>query len=350
MGRKKTRTRRTLQDIADAVGVSVNTVSRALNDQSGVNKKTRERIRAEAERQGYVPNAQARSLVLGSSRMIAAVVTQLSNPFYAELVSEIELRARAAGYTIMLLVKDESVEIERQVVQAALNAGVDAIIGVPVHGAEQTWRTVQQTGLPLVLIQRQLSDFSSDLIASNSRKGMRLATMALIERGARDIILVEEDLPIWTIDERIAGFGEAMQAAGLAVDEGSVLRVPARRTAQMTLPWQAEDSHALVSDLLAQGRRPDGFAVGNDLLALGVLRMLREHQLSVPDQVQVIGFGDHPFSGSMTPALSTVRMPARTLGELAINRVLAALDGEPLPGDTITLDTTVVLRGTTRRL
>ena len=95
--------RRTLQDVAAAVGLSVNTVSRALNDMPGVHVTTRARIKAEAERIGYVPNAHARSLVLGSRKTIGVIVTDLANPFFNDLVSEIEEQAISAGYTLLLL-------------------------------------------------------------------------------------------------------------------------------------------------------------------------------------------------------------------------------------------------------
>src|SRR5690606_11726384 len=98
--------RRTLQDVAEALGLTANTVSRALNDKPGVSAATRALIKAEAERIGYVPNVHARSLVLGSRRTIGVILTDLANPFFADLVSEIEELAVHAGYTLLLLLPD----------------------------------------------------------------------------------------------------------------------------------------------------------------------------------------------------------------------------------------------------
>src|SRR6476469_3996807 len=134
--------RRTLQAVADTVGLSVNTISRARNDMPGVNATTRARIKAEAERIGYVPNAHARSLVLGSRKTIAAIVTDLANPFFNDLGSEIEEQAISAGYTLLLLLSDEVPERERAAVETALRSRVDGIIGVPVQGRGNPWKAV----------------------------------------------------------------------------------------------------------------------------------------------------------------------------------------------------------------
>ena len=141
--------RRTLQDVADAVGLSANTVSRALNDKSGVSVVTRALIKAEAERIGYVPNAHARSLVLGSRKTIGVIITDLANPFFNDLVSEVEDQAITAGYTLMLLLSDEDPEREQMAVETALKSGVDGILGVPVQGRSNPWTAVTRAGVPL---------------------------------------------------------------------------------------------------------------------------------------------------------------------------------------------------------
>jgi len=160
--------RRTLQDVADTVGLSVNTISRALNDMPGVNATTRARIKAEAERIGYVPNAHARSLVLGSRKTIGVIVTDLANPFFNDLVSEIEEQAISAGYTLLLLLSDEDPERERAAVETALRSGVDGIIGVPVQGRGNPWTAVTNAGIPLVLAAREAPGLEVDFFSNDN--------------------------------------------------------------------------------------------------------------------------------------------------------------------------------------
>lgn len=343
--------RRTLADVARAVGLSVNTVSRALNGLSGVSEPTRARIRAEADRIGYLPNVHARSLVLGSRRTIGLVITNVSNPFYAELISEIEAHTSDAGYTLMLLLSDESESRELEAAETAVKSGVDGVIVVPVQGRRNPWASLARAGIPVVVVNRELPDFETDFVSTDNEAGAHAATSHVIDRGAASVVLIEEDLPISTIANRIAGFRRALADHGMAGDDRSVVAVPTRRSARAALPWQADDSYRVAVDLLERGHRPDAFFVGNDYFALGLYRALADHGLTVPDDVMVVGFGDYPFAAFLTPSLSTVRLPARQVASQAIRRLLARLDGDPPPEEPLSsyIPPELVARGSTRR-
>ncbi len=342
--------RRTLADVAQAVGLSVNTVSRALNDLSGVSDATRVRIKAEADRLGYLPNVHARSLVLGSRRTIGLVITNVSNPFYADLISEIESHVADAGFTLMLLLSDESEGREVEAAETAIKSGVDGVIVVPVQGRHNPWVSLAKAGIPVVLVNRELADFDADFVSTDNEAGAYAATSHVIERGATSVVLIEEDLAISTIANRIAGFRRALADHRLTFDEHSVVTVPTRRSSRAALPWQADDSYRLAADLLDRGHRPDAFFVGNDYFALGLYRALAEHELTVPSDVMVVGFGDYPFSAFLAPSLSTVRLPSRQVAGEAIERLLARLDGSA-PEDRLSsyIQPELVTRGSTKR-
>jgi len=319
--------RRTLQDVATAVGLSVNTVSRALNDLPGVGAATRELIKAEAERIGYVPNAHARSLVLGSRKTIGVVVTDLANPFFADLVSEVESQAGAAGYTLLLLLSDESPDGERDAVDTALRSGVDGMVAVPVQGRSNPWEMVTRAGIPLVLVSRPVPELKVDFVSNDNEAGMRMTTGVILDAGARDVVLMEEDLPISTVRLRTTGFRQALESRGLRYDSNFTALIPARRSSRAAMPWRAEDAYLVANDLLERGRKPDAFVVGNDYFALGLYKALREHGLRIPEDVLVIGWGDYPFSRYLDPPLSTLRLPSVEVGRRAVQLLLARLDG-----------------------
>jgi len=342
--------RRTLQDVAEALGVTANTVSRALNDKPGVSPSTRALIKAEAERIGYVPNVHARSLVLGSRKTIGVILTDLANPFFNDLVSAVEELAITAGYTLLLLLSDEDPEREQYAIETALRSGVDGILGVPVQGRSNPWSAVTRAGVPLVLIARELEDMAVDFYSTDNASGRRMSVEAAIERGARDIVLVEEDLRISTVTHRLEGFHRTLEAHGIPFDSSRMVLVPSRRTARNASLWRGEDAYRVITDLLETGRVPEAFLVGNDYFALGLYAALRERGVRVPDDTLVIGWGDYPFSRFLDPPLSTMRLPAIEIARRATQRLLALIDGTAEPGPvTEYFAPELVLRGSMNR-
>jgi len=320
--------RPTLRNIADSLGVSVNTVSRALNKKSGVGEVTRTRIQLEAERIGYVPNPHARSLVLGSRMLIGMVISNPSNPFYAGLISEIEKHAGEEDYSIILFSSDESSEQEDEAAQAMLRAGVDGAIVAPVQGKTNPWYRLVNAEVPIVTINREMPDLALDLVRTDNFTGMYRATQHVLDQGARNVFLLEEDLAISTVDDRTSGFRAALKDAGLAASEDAVTYVSSRRRGRAMLPWLADQAHLTMLDLLDRGQKPDAIITGNDLHALGAMRALHERSISVPDDVLVVGWGDYPFSAYLAPSLTSVRLPIQRVGRIAFEMMLRRIRRE----------------------
>ncbi|MDX2973141.1 LacI family DNA-binding transcriptional regulator [Kribbella solani] len=316
--------RATLRDIASALGLSVNTVSRALGDKDSVSARTRAAVQAEAARIGYVPNTLARSLVLGSAMTLGLVITNPSNPFYAQLISSIELRVRAQGYSLLLLVTDESAENEQRATEALLRSAVDGAVVVPVQAEWDHWRRVRDTGIPLVFVNRDVPELDCDMVGVDYERGSYEATSHLVAGGARRLLLLEEDLPITTTADRISGFRRAMTDAGLDVSDDLIRTVPTRRYDSLALPWQPEEAYRFAQTLFTDGH-PDAIVTGNDYFALGLLRVLAERGLTVPDDVAITGYGDHPYAAYLQTPLTTVRLPAAEVGTTAVDLLLQRL-------------------------
>ncbi|TCP47228.1 LacI family transcriptional regulator [Tamaricihabitans halophyticus] len=325
--------RATLKDIAVSLGVSVNTVSRALTGKDSVGEETRARIRAEADRLGYVPNTLARSLVRGSAMTLGLVITNPSNPFYAKLISVIEQRGKVHGYSFMLLVTEENAEDDRTAAETLLQWGVDGALVVPVQGdpasrEHAAWGRLHNSGLPLVLLNRDLPELGLDFVGVDYREGARQATSHLLAAGARKVCLLEEDLPITAVRDRIDGFQAALAEHGLAESVGSIVSVPTRRHEASALPWDPADSYRVAQEIFAAPETPDAVLVGNDYFALGVYRAAQETGLRVPEDVLVGGFGDHPFAAYLNPPLTTVGLPASDIGSAAIDLLLQRMKGQ----------------------
>lgn len=338
--------RATLRDVAAALGLSVNTVSRALAGKDAVSEQTRALVRAEARRLGYVPNAMARSLALGSAMALGLVITNPSNPLYSTLISSVERSGRARGYSLVLLASEENPEVEEGLAEQLLHWGVDGAIVVPVQQESAPWERLRAAGVPLVLVNRDLGTMDSDFVGVDYRDGAYRAALHVLDAGAVQVHLFEEDLPISPVRDRIAGFRAALAERGLTDD--TIVRVPTRRQQSSALPWLPDDAYRLAQRLIPQLGPRSAIMAGNDYFALGVYRALREARRAIPDDVAVIGYGDHPFSPYLDPALSSVRLPTAEIGETAVDLLVTRLDDDKKAPQKIRLQPTLVVRDSTR--
>lgn len=336
--------RATLKDIATSLGLSVNTVSRALAGKDAVSEQTRARIRAEAERLGYVPNAMARSLVMGSAMALGLVITNPSNPFYARLVSTIEQRCRLHGYSLVLMVTEENIDTEERAATSLLRWGVDGAIAVPVQHSSEHWRRLAQSGVPLVLVNRDLPELDCDFVGLDYEGSAFRAACHLLDGGATRVLLVEEDLIVSSVDARVRGYRRAIEEHDGA--EETIVRVPTRRRQSSALPWDPKDAYRLAQGIVHELEPGTAILTGSDYFALGIYRALHEAGRAVPGEISVMGYGDHPFSAYLNPALSSVRLPAEEIGTTAVDLMLERL-AAPREPRRIELEPNLVIRDST---
>ncbi|MEV0614727.1 LacI family DNA-binding transcriptional regulator [Nonomuraea sp. NPDC050404] len=337
----------TLRDVADRLGLSANTVSRALAGKDQVSEATRDMIRAEAKRLGYVPNSHARSLVSGRTMVVGLVITNPSNPFYAALISAVERQCRAAGYSVLLLVTEDSEDNEERAVQQLLRTSVDGVLGVATECRSDVWDGLSGAGIPVVQLSRDIPGRGMDFVGIDVESAIHEAVVRVARTGVRRIWLLEEDLRVSTVAARTAGFRRALDDLGIAHAHSLVLKVPTRRTSGATLPWRPDDAYALAANLITPGNHPDLVVTANDYFALGVYQAIRECGLAVPDDVRVLGYGDHPFAGYLQPALSTIRLPAEEVGTAAVDLLLRRIADPDRPRTSTRLHAGLVERQST---
>lgn len=341
------RARVTLRDVADGLGLSANTVSRALSGKDQVSEDTRARIHAEATRLGYVPNGHARSLVSGTTMVVGLVITNPSNPFYAALISAVERQCRAAGYSVLLLVTEDSEENEERAVQQLLRFGVDGVLGIATEARAGVWDRLTAAHIPVVQLSRDVAGSGRDFVGIDVEGAIADAVVRVADGGVRRVWLFEEDLRISTIAARVTGFRRALDELGVAAEDALVLKVPTRRTSGASLPWRPDDAYRLAANLITADNHPDLVITGSDYFALGVYRALRERGLSVPDDVRVLGYGDHPFAAYLEPALTTIRLPADDVGAAGVDLLLRRIAEPDRPRAGTLLRAELVERGST---
>ncbi|HEX6606647.1 MAG TPA: LacI family DNA-binding transcriptional regulator [Chloroflexia bacterium] len=324
----------TLHDVAAKAGVSAITVSRALNNSGYVSSHTRQRILDAATELNYVPNALASSLRSQRTQLLALLLTDVTNPFWTTVARGVEDTAIDAGYAVILCNTDEDPTKEARYLDLLLRRRIDGLLIAPTVESTELLRTLKRRKVPFVLIDRQVSGLSADIVRGDSYTGAYRLTAHLLATGYRQIAMIGGPATVSTGEDRVRGYLTALQDAGVAPDEGLIRRGPYRQA------W----GYAAMQDLLASGRRPAAIFAANNVIALGVLEALRAHDLRVPEDVAVVSFDDFPPSVGAAPFLTAAVQPAADLGRQAMRLLLERLaypDGEPRD---IVLPTELVVR------
>lgn len=309
-----------VRDVAERAGVALGTVSNVLNHPDKVAERTRERVHRAIDELGFVRNDAARQLRNGRSRSIGMITLDASNPFFAEMTTAAEDAATARGLAVLHGNSRHDTDREIAYLQLFEEQRTLGVIVSPV-GDEVLERleTLRRRGVPVIIVEQDAGgeDFSS--VSVDNVEGGRLAVAHLIEQGCRRLLVAGGPQHIRQSVDRVTGARLAADEAGigLEVDETGRLDVA--------------QGVALAARLVAMpaAERPDGVFCVNDLIAIGLLRALAvDGRVRVPDDVAVIGFDDIDFAAAAAIPLSSVRQPARLIGESAVALLAAEVDGE----------------------
>ncbi|MFD4504377.1 LacI family DNA-binding transcriptional regulator [Streptomyces sp. NPDC058457] len=319
----------TIDDVAEAAGVSRQTVSRALNDKGEIGVSTKQRVLDAALALGYRPSRFARGLVRQDTFSVGLVIPDLLNPFFTEVAAAALDAARGRGWHVVVYDTGDRVEEERGTLEV-IASQVDAVVGYLSLPEDEIARLTR--GLPVVLIDRKhrTERFSSILI--DGEAGVHAAIRHLTGSGHRHIGMLdhaERSEP----SIRHEWFDAAMSACGL--DSGSVARAD----------QSVEGGERALQELLA--RHPDLTAVFtfNDIIAIGALRAARRLGRQVPRDLALIGFDGLGLGTLVEPQLTTVALDTRSLGALAVEQAARLLTGSgPLPADQLKVGAELRLR------
>lgn len=325
-----------MADVAEAAGVSHQTVSRVLNSPEMVRPATRERVLAAIQRMGYRRNPAARALVTRQTRLIGVVNPGEARFGPANTTFAIEEAASRAGYsTTLAVMRDARAKTVDVALDFFLDLGVDGIIFIaPITGVAPAAKELSAS-LPVVMVAAGLREDSSlHVVAVDQEEGARMATRHLLDIGHRDIVHVAGPDEWFDARSRIVGWRDELLRAGIApppVIAGG---------------WDPEQGYEVGKVLIRERRLPGAIFAANDLLALGMLRAFHEARVRVPDDVSIIGFDDVDGAGYFEPPLTTVRQPFAAVGHQAIEVLFAAFEGAPASRTLIAPE--FVIRGSTR--
>ncbi|MFB7268848.1 LacI family DNA-binding transcriptional regulator [Streptomyces sp. NPDC056244] len=318
----------TIADVARQAGVSKTTVSRVINTKGEVDRTTAARVRAVIDRLGYVPSSGAVGLARGSSRTVGMLVPSLTWPWMGEVLQGVVDTIEAAGYGLLLFTCNRGAEsVEHFTTQVSARA-FDGLLVVEPENTLDTIIGLHRKGLPVVLIDDRGShpeDFPS--VVTTNREGGASAARHLVADGRRRPLVITGPAHFGCVRDRLAGFREVLPTDLVVV--GDFTELSGRLAVEKLLAGQVEF---------------DAVFAHNDISAAGALRALRAAGRGVPDDIAVVGFDNLPMARHTEPPLTTVRQPAREMGETAASMLLGHLGGQSAPDEPAVLPTELIVR------
>ncbi len=315
-----------LVDVAERAGVSIATASRALSGANGVSDSVAEHVRQVAQELGYIANVHARSLASGASSGVGLVVHEIGDPYFAEIASGVLEVAAGHGRMVQIVHtgRDPLNEVAQLRALIASRVGVIIIAGSGFVDTEVQaqmkvhLQAFEASGGRVAVIGRHQLLGVDAVLPANTAGGQAIAEH-LLQLGHRRIAVAAGSRQLTTVADRLAGVEEAMQGSGLGLDDLLIVE------AAFTL----DGGHDAARQILDE--RPDVTAIMafNDDMAVGVLSVLRERGIAVPGQISVTGFDDVTVSRYLSPSLTTVQLPMKEMGRLALELALKPRSGRP---------------------
>lgn len=332
----------TIYDIAKELNLSASTVSRALKDNPVINKETRRKIQKCAERLGYRSNAFASSLRTRRTNTIGVIVPRLDSNFMSACLAGMEEVSREKGYNMIISQSLESVVKEAQNANIMFNKRVDGVIAsLTVEDRNiQHFQCFIDKNVPVVFFDRVPQHTNNACFVIDNYEAAYQATQHLIDQGCKRIMHLTLDSPSNVYVDRIKGYRAAIKDSGCC--GGNVVYLDG---------LNLESGKAFVKELLKMKKRPDGLFVANDLTAVGCILGLRENNISIPDEVALVGFNNDPISTIVSPELTSIAYPGRQAGILATKTLIEHLTGGNSIKHTsrVVLNTELIVRASSKK-
>lgn len=332
-----------IADVAIAAKVSPSTVSRALTKPDLVAHETRERVLKAAQQLGYRPNKLARGLRKQKSRLLGLIVGDILAPFHATLAKGVQDAAEKHGYMVFLFNSDEQPEKEARYLQELQSHLPEGLLIVPTAKTRKHLQSLHNLrDLPIIELDRTSGSPGVHAVLVENVLGAREAVEHLIQLGHRRIGMVAGEPVITTAQERLEGYRQALEQAGIPYDDRLIANGYHKE----------EGGYAAAMELLRRPlhERPTALFVGNSEMAAGTVQAIRDLGLGMPDQISLVSFDDTRWAQLMEPALTVVAQPAYEIGFLACETLVSLLQQKKqVQSRTLRLKTRLLIRQSTAR-
>lgn len=327
--------RATVKDVARVAGVSRSTVSRALTGNGYVSAEIRREIIEAAESLNYVPDKTARSLRQQSSSTIGVIVSDLRNPFYADMASGVATKARESGLTMLLVDDDGDPAAELAAVTQMIEQRVCGVIIAPIS-APAVERLLQNE-IPVVEVDRQFAAGRCDAVVVDNRTASHDLVAHLVALGHTRIAVLVDQTEWTTGRDRLGGYRDALTDAGIDRDAELVVQVG----------WSVGEVRAEVGRLLTSADAPTALFAVNNVVAEGAYRAVADAGLRLPHDISMVSFDDAPWMSMVSPGMTAAGVEVPALGSIAAGHLLGRIANPGAPIQTATLFAPVLERGST---
>ena len=307
----------TIREVAKLAGVAPITVSRVINKSGYTSDDVRQRVEQAVAQLNYVPNVLARSLRSKRTRMLALVLTDITNPFWTTVARGVEDAASKKGYNVIFCNTDESVSEQNRYLQSLVQKQVDGVLLVPAYSVESPIEFLHQQNIQVVVLDRRLPNMDADVVRCDSKGGAYQLVKLLLKLGHRRIAILSGPSGVSSADDRVAGYQLALYEAGLETVDQLITYGE----------FSLESGYQMTRKMLANSPRPTALFASNNFIAIGALKALHDAGITVPDEMSVVGFDDLPAPIVVDPFLTVAVQPAYEMGHLATQRLMDCLDG-----------------------
>ena len=309
----------TIHDIARKAGISVSTVSRVLNHKTAnyrISKQTEALVQKAAKELNYQPNQLARGLRLKKTHTIGLVAPDLSNPFFAYVIKNIQNVAHGLGYSLVVCDTDERLDMEIEHLNLLRSKGVDGLIILPVGQKYHHLESLLKEGLPMVLLDRCFDELNADSVMVDNYKGAFEATEHLIRYGHSRIAIVKGLANTFTNNGRVQGYKDALTRHGLPIEE----------CLMVGRDFGRENGYLETKLLLKMASPPTAIIAASDLIIIGALQAVFEAGWRIPEDISLIAFDDMDFAPFLITPLTTVAQPKEVMGEIAVKLLVRQIE------------------------
>lgn len=336
----------TLKKIAESLGMSTATVSKALKDYPDISPETKRRVKELAEALDYKPNSFAQSLRTQQSKIIGIIIPEIVHHFFANIIKGVIDLAAEKGYLVIVLQSDESYENEKELIQLLVEKNVDGIL-LSLADTTLQFDHLKQTingGTRVVLYDKISKVINCSKVIINDRKAAYNATQFLIDSGCKKIAHVCGPLRPQTTIDRYLGYKNALEKNGLTFDSSLVFTVER---------LSYEEGYAAAAKIITSHPDVDGVFAFTDLVATGVLTGLKELGVSVPDQISIIGFSNWFLTKITSPKLTTVNQPGYDMGreafQLLYDEIELSKQNKEIEHKIVEIPTEIVVRDSVKK-